>query len=300
MVSVKPGLLTAFLQPSPIPGMGIAYAANRPPAALYFAALRPRESMPSTPRHRRFIRSLHNLRQNDDGVVATIGSFDGIHRGHQAIMGQVLDKAAAYGLPSMAMFFEPHPREFFSREQAPARLMRLHEKLDSLYALGIERICCLRFNQSLSALSASDFIRQVLVEGVGLRCLVVGNDFRFGCDREGDTRLLREAGEHYGFEVIDTAAVLHQGRRISSTWVREALEASNFALAADLLGRPFSLSGRVVHGQKLGSQLGVPTANVNLNRYRAPLSGTFVVEVPRPVAAVAQPPSTASQQSINC
>lgn len=235
--------------------------------------------MPASPRQRRFIRSLHGLRPEDAGVVATIGTFDGIHRGHQAIMAQVREKAAAYGLPSMAMFFEPHPREYFSRERAPARLMRLHEKLPAIYDLGIERICCLRFSRTLRSLSAEDFIRKVLVDGMGVRCLVVGHDFQFGCNREGDSHLLRQAGEQYGFEVIDTAAVLHQGRRISSTWVREALEASDFALAADLLGRPFRISGRVVHGQRLGREIGVPTANVNLHRYRAPLSGTFVVEV---------------------
>jgi riboflavin kinase/FMN adenylyltransferase len=227
----------------------------------------------------RFIRGLHNLRPDNVGAVATIGSFDGIHVGHQAIMAQVRAKAAAYGLPSMAMIFEPHPMEFFSQEQAPARLMRLHEKVEAIYAEGIDQIFCLQFNSSLRALSAQQFVEQVLVEGINVRCLVVGDDFRFGCDRQGDSKMLKAAGEKYGFEVIDTATVIRQGRRVSSTWVREELEAGSFVNACALLGRPFRITGRVVHGQRLGRQLGVPTANVHLFRYRAPLSGVFIVEV---------------------
>ena len=226
-----------------------------------------------------FIRGLHNLHPDPGGVVATIGTFDGIHLGHQAIMAQVRRKAEDYGLPSMAMIFEPHPMEFFSQEQAPARLMRLHEKLEAIYAEGIERIFCLQFNRRFRQLSAREFIERVLIEGIGVRCLVVGADFRFGCDRRGDSRMLKDAGSAQGFEVIDTATVVREGRRVSSTWVREELEAGNFPAAQALLGKPFRISGRVVHGQRLGRTLGVPTANVHLHRYRAPLSGVFVVEV---------------------
>ncbi|HLS98408.1 MAG: bifunctional riboflavin kinase/FAD synthetase [Porticoccaceae bacterium] len=226
-----------------------------------------------------FIRGLHNLRPDARGVVATIGTFDGIHLGHQAIMAQVRRRAEDYGLPSMAMIFEPHPMEFFSQEQAPARLMRLHEKLEAIYAEGIERIFCLQFNRRFRQLSASEFIERVLIDGLGIRCLVVGDDFRFGCDRRGDSRMLKAAGLAHGFEVIDTATVVRDGRRVSSTWVREELEAGNFPAAQALLGKPFRISGRVVHGQRLGRTLGVPTANVHLHRYRAPLSGVFVVEV---------------------
>lgn len=229
----------------------------------------------------KFIRGLHNLRPAVQGVVATIGTFDGIHLGHQAIMAQVRQKAMDYGLPSMAMIFEPHPMEFFSQEQAPARLMRLHEKLEAIYAEGIERIFCLQFNRRFRQLSAGEFISRVLIEGIGVRCLVVGDDFHFGCDRRGDSQMLKAAGLEHGFEVIDTATVVRSGRRVSSTWVREELEAGNFPAAQALLGKPFRISGRVVHGQRLGRTLGVPTANVHLHRYRAPLSGVFVVEVLR-------------------
>ncbi|MAT51628.1 MAG: bifunctional riboflavin kinase/FMN adenylyltransferase [Porticoccaceae bacterium] len=228
---------------------------------------------------KKFIRGLHNLHPENRGVVATIGTFDGIHLGHQAIMAQVRNKSAIFELPSMAMIFEPHPMEYFSQEQAPARLMRMHEKLEAIYAEGIDQIFCLQFNRSLRQLSAREFIDRVLVNGIRVRCLVVGDDFRFGCDRKGDSDMLREAGRQYGFEVIDTATVELKGRRVSSTWVRQELQAGNFTFAETLLGKPFCISGRVVHGQHLGRTLGVPTANVHLHRYRAPLSGVFVVEV---------------------
>lgn len=211
--------------------------------------------------------------------MATIGTFDGIHLGHQAIMAQVRQKSAEYGVPSMAMIFEPHPMEFFSQEQAPARLMRLHEKLEAIYAEDIDCIFCLQFNRSFRQLSAREFVDQVLINGIGVRCLVVGDDFRFGCDRRGDSQMLKAAGLEHGFEVIDTATVVREGRRVSSTWVREELEVGNFLAAQALLGKPFRISGRVVHGQRLGRTLGVPTANVHLQRFRAPLKGVFVVEV---------------------
>lgn len=231
-----------------------------------------------------FIRGLHNLAPcamglAGGGVVATIGTFDGIHRGHQAIMQQVRERAAELGLPAMAMIFEPHPREFFSHGQAPARLMRLREKIEAIRDTGIEQIFCLHFNRVLRAMTARDFIERVLVNGARVKCLIVGDDFRFGCDRTGNIDMLEKAGTEFGFEVIDTATVEHEGCRISSTWVREALEAGDFALAETLLGRPFSIGGKVVHGNKLGRQLGVPTANINLQRHRAPLSGVFVVNV---------------------
>ena len=226
-----------------------------------------------------FIRGLHNLPPNMGGVVATIGTFDGIHRGHQAIMEQVKQKSREYGLPTMAMIFEPHPREFFGHELAPARLMRLREKVEAIWNEGVEWVFCLHFNRALRTMTAQDFVDKVLVNGVNVRCLIAGDDFRFGCDRKGNTEMLEQAGRDFGFEVIDTATVEHHGCRISSTWVREALEQGDFVLAETLLGKPFSISGKVVHGQKLGRQLGVPTANINLQRYRAPLSGVYITRV---------------------
>tara|TARA_R110000822_G_scaffold159476_34_gene299732 strand:- start:11586 stop:12551 length:966 start_codon:yes stop_codon:yes gene_type:complete len=232
-----------------------------------------------TEEKKQFIRGLHNLKPEHGGCVATIGSFDGVHLGHRAILQQLRDKATELGLPSVVMIFEPQPQEFFSGEQAPARLMRLREKVEAFIEEGVDRIFCLQFNRSLRSLSAREFIDQVLIAGLDIRCLVVGDDFRFGHDRSGNYSLLRQAGLEHGFDVLDTHTLEYQGERISSTRVRSALECADFGLAETLLGRPYRITGRVVYGQRLGQQLGVPTVNVHLNRYRAPLSGVFVVEV---------------------
>ena len=228
---------------------------------------------------RQFIRGLHNLKPGRGGCVATIGSFDGVHLGHRAILQQLLDKSAEYDLPSVAMIFEPQPQEFFSGEQAPARLMRLREKVEVFIDVGIDQVFCLQFNRSLRSLSAEDFIDQVLVSGLNVSCLVVGDDFRFGNDRSGNDQLLSQAGKQHGFEVLGTHTLEYKGKRISSTRIRHALEQANFGLAEKLLGKPFQIAGRVVYGQRLGRQLGIPTANVHLHRYRAPLAGVYVVEV---------------------
>ena len=225
------------------------------------------------------IRGLHNLRPEHRGCVATIGAFDGIHRGHQAILKQLLERAERYQVCSMVMMFEPQPREYFSREQAPARLMRIREKVDALLRAGVDRVFCLQFNQSLRSLSAPEFVEKVIVEGAGVRCLVVGDDFHFGRDRRGDFKMLMEAGARHNFEVLETHTLEHEGERISSTRIRRELEAGHFSEAEVLLGKPFRIEGRVVYGQQLGRQFGVPTANVNLHRFRAPLKGVFAVEV---------------------
>lgn len=228
---------------------------------------------------KQFIRGLHNLKPGKDGCVATIGSFDGVHCGHRAILQQVRDKAAELGVPSVVTIFEPQPQEFFSGEQAPARLMRLREKVEAFVGAGIDRVLCLQFNRSLRRLSALEFIEQVLVAGLNVRSLVIGDDFRFGHDRSGNYQLLKQAGIEHDFDVLDTKTLSYQGERISSTRIRRALESADFGLAETLLGHPYQITGRVVYGQRLGRQLGIPTANVHLHRYRAPLNGVFVVEV---------------------
>jgi len=229
-----------------------------------------------------FIRGMHNLHPTHHGSVVTIGSFDGVHLGHQAVIRQVIDKARELDVPSVAMVFEPQPHEFFSGEQAPARLMRLREKALALFEAGIDRVCCLQFNRSLRSLSAEDFIQKVLIDGLGVKYLVVGDDFRFGCDRSGDYRLLQRMGLEKGFEVSDTHTFEVGGERVSSTRIRGELELASFTKVAELLGKPYSISGHVGYGQQLGRQLGVPTANVQLRRYRSPLSGVFAVTVQLP------------------
>lgn len=230
-----------------------------------------------TPAPSVFIRGLHNLRPWHRGCVATIGSFDGVHLGHQAILRQLAQAAEAHQLPSVVIIFEPQPHEFFSGDKAPARLMRLREKIQALFAAGVNRVLCVEFNDALRRLSAQEFIDQVLVRGLDIKHLVVGDDFRFGCDRKGDFALLQAEGEARGFSVSDTCTLLLHGERVSSTRIRHLLELADFAGAEELLGRPYSITGRVGYGQQLGRKLGVPTANIHLWRYRSPLHGVFAV-----------------------
>lgn len=226
-----------------------------------------------------FIRDLQRLQSFNQRSVVTIGSFDGVHLGHQAILKQVKSVAAQLGLPSVVMTFEPQPQEFFSGERAPARLMRLREKVDALLEFGVDQVLCLQFNRQLRHLSASEFVRSVLVDGLGTKHLIVGDDFRFGCDRSGDFKMLSEMGESYDFAVQDTETLAVDGERVSSTLVRQILQQGEFDRASQLLGKPFRITGRVVYGQQLGRELGFPTANVQLNRYSAPLSGVYAVLV---------------------
>ena len=225
------------------------------------------------------IRGLHNLRPCHHGCVATIGAFDGVHKGHQAVLAKVLAKARELGVPSTVIVFEPLPREYFAPLQSPARLMNFREKFVALRELGVDRMLRIRFDESFSHMSADDFIRKVFIDGLGIRAIIAGDDLRFGRDRGGDTSVLSDAGKRYGFEVLNTDTMAQAGERVSSTRVRSALAASDFALVEQLLGRPYAISGKVVVGQQLGRTLGSPTANIALRRLRAPLSGVYAVEV---------------------
>lgn len=231
----------------------------------------------SKKRAMQLVRGLHNLRPYHRGCVATIGNFDGVHRGHQAILTRLRERAQALGVPSCVVIFEPQPREYFSPDTAPARLSRLRDKLELLAAEGIDRVLCLAFNPRLRDLSAAGFVDAILVNGLGVKHLEVGDDFRFGCDRLGDFNFLTEAGHAHGFTVDAARTVEENGVRVSSTEVRNALAEADFAKAGRLLGRPFCISGRVLHGQKLARQLGWPTANVQLKRRRVPLTGVYLV-----------------------
>ncbi|WP_026180364.1 bifunctional riboflavin kinase/FAD synthetase [Hahella ganghwensis] len=227
----------------------------------------------------KLIRGIHNLHSFTDGCVATIGNFDGVHYGHQVIIRQLQAKAKALKLPAVVMVFEPQPREFFDEDKAPARLMRFREKLEAIAALDVEVLLCLQFNRRLRHLAAQQFVDQVLVDGLHVRHLVVGDDFRFGCDRAGDFELLQASGRKNGFSVDHTATVEVGGARVSSTRIRKLLADGRFDKAEELLGYRYSISGRVLHGRKLGRQLNVPTANVNLGRRRSALKGVYVVDV---------------------
>jgi riboflavin kinase/FMN adenylyltransferase len=220
------------------------------------------------------IRGLHNLRPRHRGCVATIGAFDGVHLGHQAVIRHLLDKSAAFDLPAVVIVFEPLPREYFSPLDAPARLMSFREKFRALEALGVDRVLRIRFNEALRRQSAQAFVDEVFVAGLGVRYVVLGDDFRFGNDREGDLQFIREQGRRYGYEAGPTPTVEHGEERVSSTRVRSALADDDFALAAELLSRPYSIAGKVV-----GRELGAPTANMELHRLRPPLSGVYIVSV---------------------
>lgn len=225
------------------------------------------------------IRGLHNLRPRHHGCVATIGNFDGIHLGHQAVIGQLADEAARLECPAVVITFEPQPMEYFVPDKVPARLTRFREKIVVLRRFAVDRVLCLRFNRYLAGLSADEFIQRILVDGLGIRYLVVGDDFRFGKDRTGDFQQLVEAGERHGFQVVNMHTFSVDNERVSSTRIRQALEADDLPGAERLLGRDYRMSGRVVHGEKLGRQLGYPTANIYLHRKASPLQGIFVVEV---------------------
>ena len=211
-----------------------------------------------------------------DRIALTIGNFDGVHRGHQAMLSRLSEAADDLALPPAVLTFEPHPREFFARASAPPRLSTLRDKLERFAFLGMARVHVARFDASLAKLSAEEFIDQILVRNLKVGWILVGDDFRFGHDRVGDLALLREKAATYSVEAMPTVAI--DGERASSTAVRSALALGNVEHAAKLLGRPYIISGHVAHGDKLGRDLGFPTANVVL-RHKPPLSGIFAVRV---------------------
>jgi riboflavin kinase / FMN adenylyltransferase len=241
--------------------------------------------------HVELIRGKHNLRPGHRGSAVTIGNFDGLHRGHQAVLAGLIRRARELGLPAVVMSFEPTPREYFMGAAAPPRLARFREKFLALQALGIDRLFCARFNAAMAALAPEAFIGEYLVDGLGTRYLVIGDDFRFGRDRAGDFATLQAAGARQDFEVARTPTCVVDGLRVSSTAVRAALAAGDLGLATRLLGRHYGMSGRVVEGRRLGQSLGFPTANLRPGPRVLPVTGVFAVVVQgvgdRPWPAVA-------------
>lgn len=225
--------------------------------------------------------------QTSVATVLTIGNFDGVHRGHQALLERLLGQARRLGLPATVLTFEPHPREYFEclrhpetgLDGVPARLSALREKLSLLEICGVDRVHVCRFNERLAALTADEFIETILVRGLGVKHLIIGDDFRFGAGRKGDFALLHAAGECYGFTVEAMHTVAVRQERASSSAVREALLTGDLERAANLLGRPYRIAGRVIHGDKIGRTLGCPTANIALKRRRVPLEGVFTCTV---------------------
>lgn len=217
--------------------------------------------------------------QAKDPTALTIGNFDGVHLGHQAMLVRLKEAATRLGLVSCVMIFEPHPREFFTPDLAPTRLTSLREKLELLAELSIERVQVCHFDFDFASISAKDFIARILKRGLAVRWMLVGDDFRFGAHRTGDCAMLKTSSAQYGFEVAEMPSYTLGDLRVSSTAVREALVTGDLELARILLGRPYSISGRVIEGDKLGKKIGYPTANIQLKHNRPPLSGIFVVKV---------------------
>ena len=222
-----------------------------------------------------FIRGLHNLLLQRQECVATIGNSDGVHLGHHAVLDQVKESAKINGLISTVVIFEPQPIEYFAPDKAPSRLTRLREKLQQFASHDIDRVVCLRFDEKLANLSANDFVDEILLKALAVKKLIIGDDFRFAKNREGDYQYLVKAAQEKEFEVSETNSFLLNGERVSSTLIRQALADGDMTKAKQLLGRPYRISGRVVHGDKRGRELGFATANIQLHRYFSPIEGIF-------------------------
>ena len=225
------------------------------------------------------IRGTHNLQSRHRGCVVTMGNFDGVHHGHQMVIAHLNAKRDELGVPSTLITFEPLPREFFQGSSKPGRLTRFREKMLLLRRAGLDRVVLLPFNERTAMIEARAVIEDFLVRGLDVRYVVMGDDFRFGRDRVGDYNMLCEAGTHFGFGVSHMGTLTSAKERISSSRIRAALAEGDFPTAEKLLGRRYFIMGHVGYGRQLGRQLGVPTANIRLGRYRAALAGVFAVEV---------------------
>lgn len=225
------------------------------------------------------VNGLHNLRREHGPTAVTIGKFDGVHLGHAAIIGQTKALARQHGVRAGLITFEPHPQEFFRPDSCPTRLSRFREKAILLRELDVDVLVCLRFDAELSKMSPALFVERLLVAGMGARALVVGEDFRYGHKGAGDFRTLLAAGEQFGFDVHPCESVKVAGRRVSSSGVREALFDGDIGKATAMLGRPYTMCGRVRRGRQLGRTIGFPTANVATGRVACPLRGVFAVRV---------------------
>ena len=228
----------------------------------------------------KLIRGLHNLSESSLSQSAvTIGAFDGVHRGHQEVLAHLKREADARNLATTVITFEPLPGEFLFPDRAPPRLMTFREKFTALADQGIDNLLCLRFNNRLRTMSPRAFVEDIFVEGLNARYIAFGDDFRFGKDRAGDLDFTQSLAQEFDYEVVPTSTFDMAGERVSSTRIRETLLDADFSKAADLLGKPFKLSGKVLKGKQLGRTIGSPTANIALKRVKSPLHGVYAVRV---------------------
>ncbi|CCE25242.1 bifunctional riboflavin kinase/FAD synthetase [Methylotuvimicrobium alcaliphilum] len=225
----------------------------------------------------RLIRGLAHIEPMPKGCVLTIGNFDGLHLGHRAVIDKLARQGRGMGLPSVALIFEPQPLEYFQGRNAPSRLTRLREKIIQFSASPIDRVLILRFNRYFADLEAEAFIEDILLKRLNVKYLVVGDDFHFGKARRGNFAMLKEKGLEFGFQVEDTPSYQLDGHRVSSTMIRDALGEGDLDYAASMLGRSYSVCGRVAYGDKIGRTIGFPTANIQLSRKNTPIEGVFAV-----------------------
>ncbi|MFP3019365.1 MAG: bifunctional riboflavin kinase/FAD synthetase [Arsenophonus sp.] len=227
----------------------------------------------------KLVRGIHNIRAYYHGCVLTIGNFDSVHRGHQELLKHLKQEGNRLKLPMMVMIFEPQPLEFFLGTNAPARLTSLRDKVKYFTEYGVDYLLCVKFNLIFSLLTPQDFVSKLLVEKLGVKFLAIGDDFRFGKGRKGNFEYLCKTGKQYCFKVENTKSFCDFGQRISSTAIRKALLTDNLTLAENLMGHPYRLSGRVVHGTHLGSAICFPTANIAFKSLVIPVKGVYIVEV---------------------
>ena len=225
------------------------------------------------------VRGVHNIARRHAGCVLTVGNYDGVHMGHRQMIDVLRSRAVEFNAKATVLAFEPSSKEFIDPEGAPPRLTRWREKFLALQDRGVDRLVTLRFDEHMRAMTPQVFVDELLVEGLGTRHMVVGDDFRYGCNARGNIETLREAGRRLGFSVEQLPPYLVDGVRVSSTAVRARLEQGDYAGAARLLGRRYRMMGRVVHGNRLGRTLGFPTANVRLMRRKSPVHGILAVWV---------------------
>ena len=225
------------------------------------------------------VRGIHNIKASDHGCVLTIGNFDGVHLGHRRVIAGLVERAAELNCVPAVMVFEPQPQELFAPNSAPARLTRLRDKYVLLEQLGVKRLICVNFNKHFANFTAEHFVEHLLVEKLGIKHLIIGDDFRFGKNRLGNFAMLKQAGQQFDFGVTDTQSFRVEHHRISSTAIRQALERDDLLEAERMLGRPYSIIGRVFHGDKRGRTIGYPTANIKLKRRVSPVSGVYAVAI---------------------
>jgi len=225
----------------------------------------------------RLIRGLTHLEPLEQGCVLTVGNFDGVHAGHKKVIEKLAVQGKAMNLPVVVMMFEPQPLEFFLGQNAPSRLTRLREKVIQFKPLPVDNLVIIKFNQAIADYKAEHFIADLLVAKLNVKHLVVGDDFHFGKARRGNFAMLKEKGQQFGFKVEDTHSFFVSQHRVSSTLIRDALGRGELLKAKQMLGRDYSVCGRVAHGNKRGRTIGFPTANIQMFRRNTPITGVYAV-----------------------